>query len=69
MSPELVEVVANGSAQSKWQQSFDAPLTDVFRLQGDIAGEVADSMRVTLSGTQRARLAAAPTAVPEAYDA
>jgi serine/threonine-protein kinase len=69
VSPELVEIAANGSAQSKWQQSFDAPLTDVFVVQGDIAGEVADSMRVALSGTQRARLAAVPTAVPEAYDA
>jgi serine/threonine-protein kinase len=69
VSPELVEVVANGSAQSKWQQSFDAPLTDVFAMQGDIATEVADSMRVALSGTQRARLATVPTAVPEAYDA
>ncbi|HEY9429594.1 MAG TPA: protein kinase [Gemmatimonadaceae bacterium] len=69
VSPELVEVAADGSAQSKWQQSFDAPLTDVFTVQGDIAGEVADSMRVALSGTQRARLAAVPTNVPEAYDA
>jgi serine/threonine-protein kinase len=69
VSPELVEVVTDGSAQSKWQQSFDAPLTAVFKVQGDIAGEVADSMRVALSGTQRARLAAVPTAVPEAYDA
>jgi serine/threonine-protein kinase len=69
VSPELVEVVANGSAQSKWQQSFDAPLTDVFAMQGDIATEVADSMRVALSGMQRARLATVPTAVPEAYDA
>ena len=69
VSPELVEVAANGSAQSKWQQSFDAPLTDVFAMQGDIATEVADSMRVALSGTQRARLATVPTAVPAAYDA
>jgi len=62
--PELVEVMPNGTAESKWQRSFDAPLTDVFTVQGDIAGEVADSMRVALSGTQRARLAAVPTAVP-----
>ncbi len=67
--PELVEVMPDGAAESKWQRSFDAPLTDVFTVQGDIAGEVADSMRVALSGTQRARLAAVPTAVPEAYDA
>lgn len=69
VSPELVEVVANGSAQNRWQHSFDAPLTDVFAVQGEIAREVADSMRVVLSGTQRARLASAPTDVPEAYDA
>ena len=33
VSPELIDA---GTAADKWQQPFDAPLTDVFQVQGDI---------------------------------
>ncbi len=69
VSPELVEVSGQGAAASKWQQSFEAPLTDVFKLQADIAGQVAQAMRVALPGAAQVRLAEAPTRNPEAYDA
>jgi TolB-like protein/Tfp pilus assembly protein PilF len=69
VSPELVEVSGQGVAASKWQQSFEAPLTDVFKLQADIAGQVAQAMRVALPGAAQERLAAAPTRDPAAYDA
>jgi TolB-like protein/Tfp pilus assembly protein PilF len=69
VSPELVEVSGQGAAASKWQQSFEAPLTDVFKLQADIAGQVAQAMRVALPGAAQERLAAAPTQDPAAYDA
>jgi serine/threonine-protein kinase len=69
VSPELVEVSGQGAAASKWQQSFEAPLTDVFKLQADIAGQVAQAMRVALPGAAQERLAEAPTRNPEAYDA
>jgi TolB-like protein len=69
VSPELVEVSGQGAASSKWGQSFEAPLTDVFKLQADIAGQVAQAMRVALPGAAQERLAEAPTKNPEAYDA
>jgi serine/threonine-protein kinase len=69
VSPELVEVSGQGAAASKWQQSFEAPLTDVFKLQADIAGQVAQAMRVALPGAAQERLASAPTQDPAAYDA
>jgi serine/threonine-protein kinase len=68
VSPELVEVGDDGAA-STWQQSFEAPLTDVFKLQADIAAQVAQAMRVALPGAAQARLAEAPTRNPAAYDA
>jgi len=66
VSPELVEV---GSATARWQQPFDAALTDVFQVQADIAGQVAQALGVALSSTSRAALAARPTQNLAAYDA
>jgi tetratricopeptide (TPR) repeat protein len=66
VSPELI-VVSSGSA--KWQQSFDAPLSDVFQVQGDIAGRVAQALDVALSDPARAELNDKPTRSLEAYDA
>jgi TolB-like protein/Flp pilus assembly protein TadD len=65
VSPELVEV---GSAADKWQQPFDAALTDVFQVQADVAAQVAQALGVTLSGSARAALAARPTQNLAAYD-
>jgi TolB-like protein/Tfp pilus assembly protein PilF len=69
VSPELVEVGSDGAAASRWQQPFDAELADVFLVQGEIAGKVAEAMRVAIGGTDQIRLAALPTKNPAAYDA
>ncbi len=61
VSPELVQVGGDGAAASKWQQSFEAPISDVFKVQADIAGQVAQAMRVALPGAVQERLAEAPT--------
>ena len=58
--PELVEVKESGAPASRWQQSFDAALTDVFQVQSDIAAKVAESLGVALaageeSGSPRSR--------------
>lgn len=65
MSPELVEV---GSAADKWQQPFDAALTDVFQVQADIASQVAQALGIALGTTARATLATRPTQNLAAYD-
>ena len=69
VSPELVQIGGDGAAASKWQQSFEAPISDVFKVQADIAGQVAQAMRVALPGAVQERLAEAPTRNPAAYDA
>src|SRR6185503_15456 len=38
VSPELVQVTPGGAPTTRWQQPFDAALTDVFQVQADIAG-------------------------------
>ena len=48
VSPELVEVRESGAPTSRWQQPFDAAMTDVFQVQSDIATRVAKELGVAL---------------------
>jgi serine/threonine-protein kinase len=66
VSPELVNV---RDATTKWQQPFSAPLSDVFQVQSDIAGRVAQALDVALGDSSRQQLAARPTQNVAAYDA
>ncbi|HEY7612941.1 MAG TPA: protein kinase [Gemmatimonadales bacterium] len=66
VSPELIEV-STGSA--RWQEPFDAALTDVFQVQADVAGRVAEALNLALGAGERERLAAKPTQNLTAYDA
>jgi serine/threonine protein kinase/tetratricopeptide (TPR) repeat protein len=67
--PELVEVEQGGAQMQKWRQPFDATLTDVFQVQAEIAGKVAQSLDLALSPGQQEALAAKPTRNLAAYDA
>ena len=69
VSPELVRVGAGAAPVARWQQGFDASLTDVFQVQADIASQVARALNVALGDSARRELAATPTANLEAYDA
>ncbi len=66
VSPELIQV---STGSTKWQQPFDATLTDVFKVQADVAGQVAQALDVALGMAQRAVLAERPTTNSAAYDA
>jgi TolB-like protein len=66
--PELVEVEPSGVQMQKWRQPFDATLTDVFRLQTEIAENVARSLDVVLSAGQQKAFAEKPTQNLAAYD-
>jgi TolB-like protein/Tfp pilus assembly protein PilF len=67
--PELVEVEQSGAATEKWGQPFDAGLTDVFQVQTEIAGKVAQALGVALSAGQQGALAEKLTQNLAAYDA
>ena len=68
VSPELIRVVAGAAPTTKWAEPFDASLTDVFQVQADIAGRVAQALNVALSPSASQPLAARPTTSPEAHD-
>jgi TolB-like protein/Flp pilus assembly protein TadD len=69
VSPELVQMAPGSAPTTKWQQPFDAALTDVFQVQADIAGRVAQALDVALGQAPRQTLAEKPTANLAAYDA
>ena len=41
LTSELVEVAGGGAPTTRWQEAFEADLSDVFRVQGEIATKVA----------------------------
>ncbi len=64
VSPELVDA---RTGTTRWQRSFDAALTDVFEIQGEIAGNVADALNLALAEPARRGLATRPTRSLDAY--
>jgi TolB-like protein/tetratricopeptide (TPR) repeat protein len=65
VSPELIDAATGAT---RWQQSFDAPMTDVFRVQADVAERVARELGVALAAGARRHLEARPTGDLGAYD-
>jgi eukaryotic-like serine/threonine-protein kinase len=69
VSPELIRADPGASPTTKWQQGFEATLTDVFAVQTDIATQVASALHVHLVDQTRELLARKPTENIAAYDA
>jgi eukaryotic-like serine/threonine-protein kinase len=69
VSPELVDVSPGQTPTTKWQQPFEAAMTDVFKVQADIASKVASSLDVALGSDQKQVLTERPTANIAAYEA
>jgi serine/threonine-protein kinase len=65
--PELV-AIGDGTAETRWGEPFNAPLTDVFEVQEQIAGRVSGALDVALGTPAQERLAERPTADLEAYN-
>ena len=70
VNPELVEITSGTAAPvSRWTNTLDATMADVFGMQADIAGRVVGAMNVALAGGTRVYLSEVPTHDPAAYDA
>ncbi len=69
VTPELVDVRPGHAPQTRWGESFDAALTDVFRVQADIATQVSQALNVALGDSAKHELASRPTRSLPAYEA
>jgi len=62
-----VQLVDAQSARQIWANRYDRTLADSLGLQGELASEIADALRATLSTDEQARVTAKPTQNPGAY--
>src|SRR5213596_710559 len=51
-----------------WADTYDRKLTDIFAVESEIAQNVADALRATLTGSEKTAMSKKPTANPEAYE-
>lgn len=51
-----------------WSERYDREMADVFSVQDEIARNIAEALRITLSPQEQEALATRPTESPEAYD-
>jgi TolB-like protein/tetratricopeptide (TPR) repeat protein/tRNA A-37 threonylcarbamoyl transferase component Bud32 len=62
------ELIAARTGDVTWQRTFDADVTDVFKVQGTIATQVAGALGVALGSAEERELARRPTGNAAAYD-
>lgn len=63
-----VRLVDTQTGASRWSETYDRELRDVFAVQSDIAGAVARELNATLGGDSRAMRRTVPTRNPAAYE-
>jgi serine/threonine-protein kinase len=63
-----VELVDARDGSTRWAESYDGDLRDVFRMQSDVAGAVARELDVRLGVGQLARIKRGSTASPVAHE-
>ena len=64
-----VELVQAAADRRLWSNSYEQDLSDIFALQAEVARRIAGEIRVTLTPSDRARLARVRTSNPDAYQA
>jgi TolB-like protein/Flp pilus assembly protein TadD len=64
-----VQLIRAATDEHLWAESYNRKLDDVFAVEGDVAGAIADQLNAKLTGAEKRELAARPTNNPEAYAA
>jgi len=62
-----VQLIDTRNNRQIWASRYDRTLVDSLGLQGELANEIADRLRATLSDDEKALAAAKPTRNPDAY--
>jgi TolB-like protein/class 3 adenylate cyclase/Tfp pilus assembly protein PilF len=64
-----VQLIKAATDEHVWAESYDRELQNIFGVEGEVAGAIADQLNAKLSGNEKRELGARPTKNPEAYDA
>jgi hypothetical protein len=62
-----VQLIDAATDQHIWAERYDRTLADSITLQGELASEIANALRATLSPEEKKRVESKPTDNPEAY--
>src|SRR2546423_15087446 len=62
-----VQLIAAGTDDHLWAQSYNRQLTDIVSVEGEVAKSIADSLSATLSPQEKAQVEAKPTDNADAY--
>jgi TolB-like protein/Tfp pilus assembly protein PilF len=62
-----VQLIDTRNNRQTWANRYDRTLVDSLGLQGELASEIAETLRATLSDDEKAQAAAKPTRNPDAY--
>jgi TolB-like protein/DNA-binding winged helix-turn-helix (wHTH) protein len=65
----LIQLIHGPTDTHVWARHYERELADVLKLQGEVAGAVAEEIRIQVTAEERARLAAARSVKPEAHEA
>ena len=63
-----VQLIEGNTDQHLWSENYDRNLTDIFAIQTEIAKNVAEELKTTLSSKERAIIESIPTSDLTAYD-
>ena len=64
-----VQLIRASNDEHIWAESYNRKLDDVFGVEGEVAGAIAEQLNSKLSGSEKQELATKPTTNSEAYDA
>jgi TolB-like protein/Tfp pilus assembly protein PilF len=64
-----VQLIRVATDEHLWAESYNRKLDDIFSVESEVAGAIADQLNAKLSGAERQVLADRPTKNSEAYDA
>jgi len=64
-----VQLIRVATEEHLWAESYNRKLDDVFGVEGEVAGAIADQLNAKLSGDEQKALAEKPTQDAAAYDA
>ena len=65
----VVVQLVRANERHVWGQTYERPAADLFRVQGEISGMVADAIKLSLTPAERKSLTAAPAVQVQAQDA
>jgi TolB-like protein/class 3 adenylate cyclase/Tfp pilus assembly protein PilF len=64
-----VQLIKAANDSHLWADTFDRKLTDIFSVESEVAGAIAEQLNATLTGAEQKALAVKPTNNVAAYDA